>query len=472
MQTPRFFLATFLCTCFSLFLASSIKAQQLERASAPASLQQSTVIQKKLISRSLNSDSTNARRQPLVEKFRDFLIPQNIIYESADGLARHYKINEALILVTITASASGRVYKSDAGATPTKLSGGLLRIQNQSTTGCTYGYRGWTKYNISSINDASTINDVDQYVYCTALVEGTFDFLNYDIFRLDSDPEPASGTSLWNDIANGAQYENDELVSNPPDWEWSDLNSPGDADLQSALVVDWFGLGYMVDCTENDPSYYAEFQGYDATASARPYLAITYTPNSPPQPVLISPSGSLNSPIICRWYRSLGAISYRLQVARDNGFTDFAYNQGVGTDTSHQVSLSPLRYYWRAIAANSTGMSDSSAYLSFDVITSVEEITGILPQSYSLSQNYPNPFNPMSTIEFSLPKQSRTKLIVYDVLGREIERLVDEQLNMGVFKTMWDGTHSASGLYYYRLIAIPIDGEQPFVQTRKMILAK
>ncbi len=255
------------------------------------------VSQKKLTSHSLNSDSTNARRQPLVEKFRDSLIPQNIIYESADGLARHYRINETTVLVLITASASGRVYKSGPTATPTKLSG-LLRIQNQSTTGCTYGYRGWTKYNISSINDASTIDDVDQYVYCTALVEGTFDFLNYDIYRLDSDPEPASATSLWNDIADGALYEDDEWVSDPPDWEWSDLNSPADADLQSALVVDWFGLGYMVDCAENDPTYYAEFQGYDATPSVRPYLAIKYTPNAPPPPVHISPSGgNLQSPV-------------------------------------------------------------------------------------------------------------------------------------------------------------------------------
>ena len=112
-----------------------------------------------------------------------------------------------------------------------------------------------------------------------------------------------------------------------------------------------------------------------------------------------------------------------------------------------------------------------------EMITSVKQVSADLPTRFSLGQNYPNPFNPVSTIEFMLPQRSRITFVIYDVLGSEVRRLLDDERNAGVFRATWDGTnasgsHAASGVYYYRMIAIPVDGSESFVQTRRMILLK
>jgi photosystem II stability/assembly factor-like uncharacterized protein len=89
-------------------------------------------------------------------------------------------------------------------------------------------------------------------------------------------------------------------------------------------------------------------------------------------------------------------------------------------------------------------------------------------QSYGfkLAQNYPNPFNPTTTISFQLKADSYVTLKVYDVLGREVRTLVNENLKPGSYETRFDGTGLASGVYMYRLQA----GD--FIQTRKLILLR
>ncbi len=99
------------------------------------------------------------------------------------------------------------------------------------------------------------------------------------------------------------------------------------------------------------------------------------------------------------------------------------------------------------------------------VVTSVEESQSI-PTVFKLHQNYPNPFNPSTTIEFDLPERSFVKLIVYDVLGREVERLVDGELNAGKHFVHFDGNNLTSGIYFYVLNA------GKFRDVKKMILMK
>ncbi len=91
--------------------------------------------------------------------------------------------------------------------------------------------------------------------------------------------------------------------------------------------------------------------------------------------------------------------------------------------------------------------------------------TGI-PNVYSLSQNYPNPFNPSTKIKFALPSTSFAKLVVFDALGRELETLVNEQLNAGTYEAVWSANKFSSGVYFYTLTT------SEFTQTNKMILTK
>jgi hypothetical protein len=89
-----------------------------------------------------------------------------------------------------------------------------------------------------------------------------------------------------------------------------------------------------------------------------------------------------------------------------------------------------------------------------------------VPENFQLLQNYPNPFNPTTTINFHIPTSSHVTLAVYDILGREVKMLVNEEMKPGNYKVTFDGTDLASGVYVYRLRA----GD--FVQSRKLLPLK
>jgi hypothetical protein len=94
-----------------------------------------------------------------------------------------------------------------------------------------------------------------------------------------------------------------------------------------------------------------------------------------------------------------------------------------------------------------------------------------VPEFFALHQNYPNPFNPETRIEFDLPEGTGVRLAVYDALGREVARLVDEQRPAGHHSVVWRGRDGkgervSSGLYFYRIQA------GGFVAVKKMILVQ
>ena len=102
-----------------------------------------------------------------------------------------------------------------------------------------------------------------------------------------------------------------------------------------------------------------------------------------------------------------------------------------------------------------------------------KETIGIKPDSnpdlisgYNLIQNYPNPFNPETIIRFALPKGGRTSIIVYDLVGKEVTRLVDRFMSPGYHTIMWNAGGSASGIYFYTITS----GD--FHKTMKMVIMK
>ncbi|MGC8898535.1 MAG: T9SS type A sorting domain-containing protein, partial [Bacteroidota bacterium] len=68
-------------------------------------------------------------------------------------------------------------------------------------------------------------------------------------------------------------------------------------------------------------------------------------------------------------------------------------------------------------------------------------MAGEIPGSFALEQNYPNPFNPSTTISFDVPKQSHLRLAIYDVLGRQVKTLVDEEKNPGRYSVTFDASN-------------------------------
>lgn len=132
--------------------------------------------------------------------------------------------------------------------------------------------------------------------------------------------------------------------------------------------------------------------------------------------------------------------------------------------------------YWNAITAwedKSNGLHNpkyivtalKGAMKSLGIATSLQQEEAV-PTTYALQQNYPNPFNPSTTIKFSIPKAGNVKLVVYDILGKEVSTLVNNFLNAGEYNFQFNASNLASGIYLYRLET------NNFVKTNKMLLMK
>ena len=123
-------------------------------------------------------------------------------------------------------------------------------------------------------------------------------------------------------------------------------------------------------------------------------------------------------------------------------------------------------WYYALVAEDlHNNRSDKSNEISI-LIVGVDGETGAVPNSYNLSQNFPNPFNPETVIEFALPAAGDVSLLIYNLRGEEVARLIEEKMPAGYHQFTWDASNMASGVYLYRLQA----GD--FVRTRKMVLLK
>jgi len=100
--------------------------------------------------------------------------------------------------------------------------------------------------------------------------------------------------------------------------------------------------------------------------------------------------------------------------------------------------------------------------ISVDVV----ENESVLPFKNNLSNAYPNPFNPITTIEYELAEAGEVQLLIFNLLGQEVARLIDETKSAGKYKVIWDATRYSSGIYYYRIET------EHFNKTQKLILLK
>ncbi|MFH1525179.1 MAG: lamin tail domain-containing protein, partial [Bacteroidota bacterium] len=182
--------------------------------------------------------------------------------------------------------------------------------------------------------------------------------------------------------------------------------------------------------------------------------------------------------VLLNWETATELNNYGFSVERNsvslnNDWTEIGFVPGSGNSNSpKQYSLADenppsaeLKYRLKQIDFNGKfEYYDLIAEVDATIPTSVDE--GSLPTDYALFQNYPNPFNPRTVIKFQVPSSKFVKLQVYDMLGREIQTLVDEYKPQGVYEVSFDASSLTSGLYFYKLTA------GNFVQTKKLVLLK
>ncbi len=128
-----------------------------------------------------------------------------------------------------------------------------------------------------------------------------------------------------------------------------------------------------------------------------------------------------------------------------------------------------LPYGTNAILFQAISAYGNNLYLDNIKVTNsvdIKKLDELIPVNFSLYQNYPNPFNPSTKIKFELPLNNQVLLKIYNINGQEVETLISQSLNAGVYEVDFDGSKYSSGVYFYTLYT------NDFKETKRMILLK
>ena len=216
-------------------------------------------------------------------------------------------------------------------------------------------------------------------------------------------------------------------------------------------------------------SDYSSVQVFAVSAGASPVMSILGSPIDGVQVTTENPVLSWTNAT-----ESLASLTYDLEIADNPEMTAAQVMKNVGQTNYRLNNLPAGNYYWRVRSKTTEGdysyYTGNGRFVVNGKVTNTEAENS-LPTEFELSQNYPNPFNPTTNIKFSLPEASQVVLKIYDMLGREIKTLINENRKAGSFDITWNGTDNSgrlvsSGVYIYRIIA------GKYIESRKMNLIK
>ena len=180
-----------------------------------------------------------------------------------------------------------------------------------------------------------------------------------------------------------------------------------------------------------------------------------------------------NNSILLKWNTATEKNNSGFSVERKikGNFEKIAFVQGNGTSNSpknYSFTDDKLKdngkYTYRLKQIDNDGTFQYSKEIELDV--------KIIPTAFALMQNYPNPFNPTTNIQVAIPVDSKVQISIYNVIGKQVAVLTDRLVEAGNQTFTWNANNFPSGLYYYTIDAKPIDGKNPFKETKKMVLLK
>jgi len=252
------------------------------------------------------------------------------------------------------------------------------------------------------------------------------------------------------------------------------LDSPFDSTVYvNATLVDTF---CTVQSLRNNTRYYWRVRGINAKGAGTfsDVWSLKTIVTSPAIPELVTPaSGSQDQApyVTFIWKGSPHAVWYHLQVSSDAPFATTVFEDTSLTDTVKKVGPLDYKatYYWRVRARNSGWVTDWSPVRNATVMGA--------PVVYDLFQNYPNPCNPATVIRYDVPVESEVSLILYDLLGQEVRKIVDGNKKPGRYDHSVDMINLPSGVYIYRLVTRPVPGPQqpetdPISFTKKLLILR
>ncbi len=223
----------------------------------------------------------------------------------------------------------------------------------------------------------------------------------------------------------------------------------------------------LITCTRNNIGrYHCSSNGgaswnVDYTLGGTNFLADFTSCNSD------STTGTGGYFIACYVDQNGDSITLRRGILGDLGTYNYKINNIASTGT-----LAPVCEIYKSGTSKYSayayaGLGPANVYYNQEHLPVFINPTGtVIPGSFSLEQNYPNPFNPSTNIKFGIPENSHARLCIYDMLGRKVAELINEELKAGVYDIKWDASAFTSGIYFCKLQA------GTFESTKKMILTK
>jgi hypothetical protein len=262
-------------------------------------------------------------------------------------------------------------------------------------------------------------------------------------------------------VADDKRWETDDRHSDPGTSSYSD-NGPDASDLPEFMAIS--DPGANVDFLVETGSL-GNFDPYSVMSSTFAE-SIVFDPGVVftngdviPGYVLRTAAGDRGNVMAAgKWDNDMWTVEFK----RTNSGSDYDFTVpgGGSVDFTHEI-------FDNTGGSHPNDGFDATVYtLDFSGITDVEDPTNQLPQTYSLNQNYPNPFNPATTITYAVPQNSFISIRVFDILGNEVQTLVNETKNAGTYAVSFDAASVPSGVYFYTLEA------ENVVTTKKMVLLK
>ncbi|MBA4250859.1 MAG: hypothetical protein C0425_00845 [Chlorobiaceae bacterium] len=207
-----------------------------------------------------------------------------------------------------------------------------------------------------------------------------------------------------------------------------------------------------------------------------------FTTYSPSSPRIGGPGGGIvvntTTPMLS-WFLATASPfqTYEISYSQNPDMSNSQTITDLRSLNHRLIGLNPNQnYYWRVRSKNLNNvLSQFSNITSFRVgnLTDIK-VEENIPTEFSLSQNFPNPFNPITVINYKLPMKSQVSLKVYDILGRVVASLIDEEQLAGVYNIEFNSIGLSSGIYFYKLVASQTSDSRVnnFTETRKMILMR
>ncbi len=162
-----------------------------------------------------------------------------------------------------------------------------------------------------------------------------------------------------------------------------------------------------------------------------------------------------------------------IYVQTGNLYKNYGISNGSGTYAADKLApgsytLTAFRMGFNPVSQNVTITNGNVQNINFNFGSpiGIQPISSQIPSKFNLYQNYPNPFNPETVIKFDVPKDQRVKIVIYDITGREVNKLLNEEVKAGTYNVRWNGSNYASGVYFYRIET------ESYTLTKKMLLVK